>query len=87
MRTDDVERLETEICVVAAQRGDPDAFRRLVELYETRLLYFIRRFARDSDSPLDLLQEVWITVLRHRFAAIAGGIQNLAVPDRTRPGD
>ena len=63
-RTDEVERLETELCVMAAQRGDSDAFRRLVELYEKRLLYFIRRFTRDAQSPLDVLQDVWITVFR-----------------------
>ena len=63
-RADEVERLEMEICVIAAQRGDSDAFRRLVELYEKRLLYFIRRFTRDAQSPLDVLQEVWITVFR-----------------------
>jgi RNA polymerase sigma-70 factor (ECF subfamily) len=60
----EIELLEVEICVVRAQSGDRDAFRRLVEIYEQRLLYFIRRFLRDADSPLDVLQEVWLTVFR-----------------------
>ncbi len=64
MERNDVEQLETEISVIAAQQGDSDALRRLVELYEKRLLFFIRRFTRDADSPLDVLQEVWMTVVR-----------------------
>jgi len=62
--TDDVERIETEICVLQAQGGDVDAFRRLVQLYEQQLLYFIRRFVRNDDSPLDVLQDVWLTAFR-----------------------
>ncbi len=63
-RDDELERLETELCVVQAQAGDSVAFHRLVELYEKRLLYYIRRFTRGSDSPLDVLQDVWLTVFR-----------------------
>jgi RNA polymerase sigma-70 factor, ECF subfamily len=63
-RARELERLETEICVARAQAGDTDAFRKLVELYEQRLLYFIRRFTRDADSPLDVLQDVWLTVFK-----------------------
>jgi RNA polymerase sigma-70 factor (ECF subfamily) len=63
-RAGELERLETEICVIRAQDGDTDAFRMLVELYQQRLLYFIRRFVRDADSPLDVLQDVWLTVFR-----------------------
>jgi RNA polymerase sigma-70 factor, ECF subfamily len=63
-RVDELELLETEVCVLTAQRGDQDAFRRLVELYEKRLLYFIRRFTWDAESALDVLQDVWVAVLR-----------------------
>ncbi len=62
--TNDLERIETEICVLRAQAGDAEAFRRLVELYEQRLLYFIRRIVCDENSPLDVLQDVWLTAFR-----------------------
>jgi RNA polymerase sigma-70 factor (ECF subfamily) len=60
----DLERLETEVCVLRAQDGDADAFRRLVLLYEGRLLYFIRRMVQDADRALDVLQDVWLTAFR-----------------------
>src|SRR6476620_292820 len=60
----DLERLETEVCVLRAQDGDADAFRRLVLLYEGRLLYFIRRMVQDADRALDVLQDVWLTDFR-----------------------
>src|SRR6185295_9038045 len=63
-RADELERLEVELCVLRAQDKDQDAFRRLVEIYESRLLYYLRRFFRDTDAPLDVLQDVWLTVFR-----------------------
>jgi len=60
----ELDRLETEICVIAAQDADAAAFRRLVELYERRLLYFIRRISGDGDWALDVLQDVWVTVFQ-----------------------
>lgn len=59
--TDRTEELSLVRC---AQRGDADAFRRLVDLYDRRLLYFVRRFLKDSDRGLDVLQEIWLTMLR-----------------------
>ncbi|MCI0464010.1 MAG: sigma-70 family RNA polymerase sigma factor [Gemmataceae bacterium] len=50
--------------VRAAQSGDPEAFRRLVDAYDRRLLYFVLRLLPDADRALDLLQDVWLIVLR-----------------------
>ncbi len=47
--------------VTRAQTGDHDAFLELVEAYERKLLYFLRRFERDPHNALDALQEVWFT--------------------------
>ena len=63
-RSHELEHLETKICVIRAQGGDTDAFRRLVELYERRLLYFIRRISGAGDWGLDVLQDVWLAVFR-----------------------
>ena len=61
---DELERTRELLHVIMAQQGEPDAFRWLVDRYEQRLLYFIRRIVNDPDRALDVLQEVWITVFR-----------------------
>jgi RNA polymerase sigma-70 factor, ECF subfamily len=66
---DELERTRELLHVVMAQQGEPDAFRWLVDRYEQRLLYFIRRTVDDPDRALDVLQEVWMTVFR-RIAAL-----------------
>jgi RNA polymerase sigma-70 factor (ECF subfamily) len=50
--------------VLAARRRDPAAFRRLVDAYERRLLYFLLRFVPGAEDALDVLQDVWLTVYR-----------------------
>lgn len=53
-----------QILVLTAQQGETEAFRKLVEIYERRLLYFIRRLSVTADGSLDVLQETWLTVFR-----------------------
>ena len=62
--SDEVGRLQEQLWVLRAQRGDADAFRHLVDAYERRLLYFVLRFVNDADDALDVLQDVWLTVFR-----------------------
>jgi RNA polymerase sigma-70 factor (ECF subfamily) len=50
--------------VRAAQGGDVAAFRSLLDIYDRRLLYFVRRFLPDVNQALDVLQDVWLTVFR-----------------------
>ncbi|MGE3803275.1 MAG: RNA polymerase sigma factor [Gemmataceae bacterium] len=50
--------------VCAAQAGDTAAFRQLIDAYERRLYYFLRRFLPRTDQVLDVLQEVWLTLFR-----------------------
>lgn len=50
------------------QRGNETAFLSLVRIYERRLLYFVRRFERDPDQALDVLQEVWLTAWKTRVS-------------------
>lgn len=51
--------------VILAMHGDDAAFRALVEIYDRRLLYFIRRVLGDSEDALDVLQTVWLMVHRN----------------------
>jgi len=62
--------------VLCAQEGNREAFSRLVDLYDRRLLYFIRRMLGDSDGALDVLQSVWLIVHRK--------LRKLKAPDAFR---
>lgn len=60
----EISQLEERLEVLRAQQGDADAFGRLVDRYERRVLYFVLRFTNDADQALDVLQEVWLSVFR-----------------------
>jgi RNA polymerase sigma-70 factor (ECF subfamily) len=62
--THDPRELEERLTILLVQRGDRDAFRRLVDAYDPRLHYFVRRILGDADGALDVLQSVWLTVHR-----------------------
>jgi RNA polymerase sigma-70 factor, ECF subfamily len=55
---------EEQKTVLRAQEGDRAAFSQLVDAYDRRLLYFVRRILGDSDSAFDVLQDVWLIVHR-----------------------
>jgi RNA polymerase sigma-70 factor (ECF subfamily) len=55
---------QERLWVRAAQRGDTEAFRRLLDRYDRRLLYFVRRFLPDVHQAFDVMQDVWLTVFR-----------------------
>src|ERR1051325_5331735 len=71
-----LERLEEVLWVTQAQAGDSDAFARLMNRYEKRLIYYLRRMVPEGDWALDLHQEVWIDVDR--------GLSSLHVPEAFR---
>ena len=57
-------QIQERITILRAQEGDRDAFSTLIESYDRRLLYFIRRILGDVDGAFDVLQSVWLTVHR-----------------------
>lgn len=59
-----IERLLEEVLIVRCQMGDDKAFERLVERYQGRLRYFVRGLLGEADKAEDVLQNVWLTVLR-----------------------
>lgn len=66
--SDNLEPHEERLAVLLARQGDRAALSRLIDAYDRRLLYFVRRILGDSDRSLDVLQSVWLTVhrkLRH----------------------
>ena len=61
----DKNEIYTELLVLRCRRGDSRAFRELVEIFERRLLYYLRRLANNEQEAWDILQQVWIKVIRN----------------------
>jgi RNA polymerase sigma-70 factor (ECF subfamily) len=61
---DGLQEAQERLTILQAQQGDREAFSRLVDLYDQRLLYFVRRILGDTDGAFDVLQSVWLTVHR-----------------------
>lgn len=56
---------EEQRLVVAAQRGDLEAFNQLVRLYEARVYTLCYRMLSDADAAADLAQETFISAYTH----------------------
>ena len=56
--------VDEKMTILFAQQGDRQAFTTLVDLYDRRLLYFVRRILGEADGALDVLQTVWLIVHR-----------------------
>jgi RNA polymerase sigma-70 factor (ECF subfamily) len=56
--------MSDEALMAAYQKGDLGAFETLVSRHERRLWNFLRRFVRDPAAAEDLLQEVFLRVVR-----------------------
>lgn len=54
-----------EALMAAYQGGDARSFAVLFERYERPVFRFLRRSLRDADAADDLLQEVWLAVVRN----------------------
>lgn len=52
------------VLVLRCQIGDSAAFEELFERFQPRLRYFVRRFDRTDTDAEDLLQDIWLAVLR-----------------------
>ncbi len=56
--------LVEHLMVLRAQVGDRDAYRGLFGLYNRRLLYYLRRRLPGAVDAEDVLQDVWLTVVK-----------------------
>lgn len=70
------DEIARELLVVRCQRGEREAFEELIRSWERRLFAFVRRMAADEEEAWQILQEVWLQVLR--------GIAKLRDPRRLR---
>jgi RNA polymerase sigma-70 factor, ECF subfamily len=60
--SDELDRAYERLLVIRAAARDQQAFRELVERYQRRLMYYVRRVLGDGADSLDVLQEVWLRV-------------------------
>jgi|SRR5579884_135485 len=60
----DEDRLYERVLVLRCQTGDEAAFAELVERYQPRLRYYLRKMLRDPQGADDALQDVWLDVFR-----------------------
>ena len=58
------DQLLEQTLVLRCQLGDEQAFEELVGRYNAPLRYYVRRITEDSDSADDVVQSVWVGVLR-----------------------
>src|SRR6478736_8588586 len=63
--TEDMDR-EIEIALVGRLReGDTDAFDAVHEIFNARLFTFLLRLSRRRDVAEDLLEEMWLRLVKH----------------------
>jgi len=62
--TDTADRLYERVLVLRCQAGDEAGFAELVERYQPRLRYFLRKMLGEVHGAEDVLQEVWLDVFR-----------------------
>jgi len=62
--SDPADRLYEQVLILRCQAGDETAFTEIVERYNTRLRYFLRKMLGDVHGVEDVLQEIWFDVFR-----------------------
>ena len=55
---------QLETVVFRCRSGDREAFEKLFELYQPKLKYYVRRMNGAGCDTDDILQEIWLTVIR-----------------------
>jgi RNA polymerase sigma-70 factor, ECF subfamily len=71
--SDPLDRILERVLVLRCQAGDEAAFAELVERYNPRLRYFLRKMLSDAATLDDALQEVWLDVFRGLGRLADGG--------------
>jgi RNA polymerase sigma-70 factor, ECF subfamily len=71
------DRVQFEWLALRCQTGDQEAFADLIAVMERPLLYYATSLTGKQDAALDLLQDVWLKVVR--------GIRRLKDPGSLKP--
>ncbi len=59
------DKLSNAILVLSCQKRDEPAFRELVNRWEPRLYYYLRRLVENENDVWDILQETWLAVFQN----------------------
>ena len=59
------DKLSNAILVLKCQRQDEKAFREIVNSWEPRLYYYLRRLVENENDVWDILQETWLAVFQN----------------------
>lgn len=59
------QHLAEQLLILRYQTGDESAFEELFQRYQAPLRYYVRRMIRESRYCEDVLQDIWLTVLRN----------------------
>jgi RNA polymerase sigma-70 factor, ECF subfamily len=62
--TDDADRVYDRLLVLRSQAGDQVAFTEIVDRYQPRLRYYLRKMLVDVHAAEDVMQDVWCDVFR-----------------------
>ena len=54
------EQVFTQLLALRCRRGDRDAWRELIALWEPRLFYYVRRLLPQETDAWDVLQQTWL---------------------------
>ena len=71
------DRIQFEWLALRCQTGDPAAFADLIAVMERPLIYYATSLTGNQDAALDVLQDVWLKVVR--------GIRRLKDPGSLKP--
>jgi len=58
------EAIYYQLLVLRCRRGDKAALEELIQNWERRLFYYVRRLVDDEEDAWDILQEIWLKVIR-----------------------
>lgn len=72
----DAQTIRNELLVLRCQQGESAAIQELIDTWERRLFYYLRRLLENEEEAWDALQEVWLKVMRE----IRGLRQAAALP-------
>ena len=59
------DNISNAILVLKCQRRDEKAFREIVNRWEPRLYYYLRRIVENENDVWDILQETWLVVFQN----------------------
>jgi RNA polymerase sigma-70 factor (ECF subfamily) len=59
------DKLSNAFLVLGCQKRDEPAFRELVNRWEPRLYYYLRRIVENENDVWDILQETWLAVFQN----------------------